>query len=300
MFSNLYFFTSILILLFIIYYDILSIRTIVYHKIQYNLYQLHIIDIDSFIPKPSDIDLYNLLNSKTVLPNLKNLNIIPNRLFQTYYNKDKIPDYIFNNQKLYASNYEYTLFNDKEATNFLNKYFDNRILKRFNLMSKGAHKADLLRYCYLYIFGGIYLDIKIILIKQLDEIFKDKTVFYTCISYDDYTIHNAILASKPRNILFLKLIWYIVNVPLSYIDKHYLIFCRDLYMQIQNDLITKQKKLISGLHLGNSQNYYLFQEKVKSKLDSECKQLDRYGYCASIYDKDEKIFIGRDPNFPWK
>ena len=61
-------------------------------------------------------------------------------------------------------------------------------------------------------------------------------------------------------------------------------------VEIQNDLITK-KKLTSGLNNGKTQNYYLFQEKVKTKIDGECKQLDRYGYCASIYDNDEKIFL---------
>ena len=294
-----YFYASLFLLLFIIYFDILHIRTITYRNIQFHLYQLSIIDIDSFVLNPSNNDLYNLLNLKVELPNFNNLNIIPNKLFQTYNNKDKIPNYIFNNIKLYASNYEYTLFNDYDAIQFLNKYFDNRIIKCFNSMSKGAHKADLLRYCYLYIYGGIYLDIKILLIQPLENIFKINNIFYTCISYDDYTIHNAILASPPRNKLFLYLIWYIINVPLLYIDKHYLIFCRNLYMQIQNDLITKSNKLMSGLNIGKSQNYYLFQEKVKNKLDSECTKLDRYGICASIYDHNNKIFIGRDPNFPW-
>lgn len=299
MFLKLCFFTSILILLLIIYYDMLSIRTNCYHIIQYNLYKFNIIDINSFVPHSTDLDLYNLINLKIQLPEIQNPDIIPNLLFQTYYNKDKIPEYIFNNQKLYASNYEYILFNDKDATNFLNKYFDNRIIKCFNSLSKGAHKADLLRYCYLYIYGGIYLDIKILLMKPLDDIFKIKNSFYTCIAYDDYTIHNAILASRPRNILFLKLIWFIIHVPSIYIKLYYHIFCRHLYVLIQNDL-NINKKLTFGFHNGKTQNYYLFHETVKSKLDSECTQLDRYGYCASIYDKDEKIFIGRDPNFPWK
>lgn len=298
MILNFYFYGSLFLLLFIIYYDILSIRTFCYQIIQYNLYKINIIDIDSFVQNATKIDLLNLLNLKIQLPDIKNPDMIPNKIFQTYYNKDKIPNYIFNNYNLYASNYDYTIFDDKEATDFLNKYFDNIIIKRFNSLSNGAHKADLLRYCYLYIYGGIYLDIKILLIKPLDDIFKVKNIFYTCIAYDDFTIHNAILASKPRNKLFLKLIWYIVNVPLSYIKIYYHIFCRDLYIQIQNDLIIK-KKLISGLNNGKTQNYFLFQEKVKTKLDGECKQLDRYGYCASIYDNNEKIFIGRDPNFPW-
>ena len=124
MILNFYFYGSLFLLLFIIYYDILSIRTSCYQIIQYTLYKMSmsIIDINSLAPKSTDFDLYNLLNLNIKLPDIKNPDIIPNRLFQTYYNKDKIPNYIFNNYNLYASNYDYTIFDDKEAIDFLNKY----------------------------------------------------------------------------------------------------------------------------------------------------------------------------------
>ena len=49
-----------------------------------------------------------------------------------------------------------------------------------------------------------------------------------------------------------------------------------------------------------AQNYYLFQEVCNTKTDSECTKLDKHGFCCSIYDiENQKIFIGRDPNFPW-
>lgn len=287
----------IILLLFIIYFDSYSIKTNTINLTKYFIYRY--VPFIKPIKNPSEYDLYNLLNQNIELPKLDNYDIIPNRLFQTYHTKSQIPIYISDNIKKYATNYEYVLYDDNQAIDFLIKYFDKRIVDRFNNLKLGAHKADLLRYCYLYIYGGIYLDIKIILIENLDSIFTNKSYFYTCISYDDHTIHNAIIASKPRNKIFLKLIWYIVNIPIYYINYYYLSICRDLYIQIQDDLV-KKSKLNEGLNLGKSQNYYLFQEKIKNKIDSECTKLDRYGLCANIYDKEKKIFIGRDPEFPWK
>ena len=161
----------------------------------------------------------------------------------------------------------------------------------------GAHKADLLRYCYLYVYGGIYLDIKTILINPLDDIFKDKECFYTCIDMTSNAMYNAIIASKARNKIFLRLINHILDSYNIQIKYDYLIFCKKLYTVIYNDLIYQ---INIGKNIGESQNYYLFQEICNTKTDSKCLKLDKYGLCCSIYDiENQKIFIGRDPNFPW-
>ena len=75
------------------------------------------------------------------------------------------------------------------------------------------------------------------------------------------------------------------------------LFCNFLNDTILNDLLSCRKKY--GLNIGRTQNYYLFCEQCHNILSSNCSKLDRYGYCCSILDKEKKIFIGRDPNFPW-
>jgi mannosyltransferase OCH1-like enzyme len=119
------------------------------------------------------------------------------------------------------------IFDDKNAIQFLERYFDHRVVQRFHNIKLGAHKADLLRYCFLYVYGGIYIDIKTILIKPLDEIFINKTAFYTCISIKD-SISNGIIASKPRNYIFLKLINNIININPDYPESDGLVFCNFL------------------------------------------------------------------------
>jgi mannosyltransferase OCH1-like enzyme len=238
-------------------------------------------------------NLYKLLNNHD---NNFNNKLIPNILFQTYYDKSKIPQYIFDNIKKYANNYEYILYDDNEAIEFLEKYYSKIVVNTFKKLKLGAHKADLLRYCYLYINGGIYLDIKTILVKQLDEIFIDKTYFYSCISFVK-GIYQGVIASPPRNILFLALINKIVNTWEILIKFNYLIFCEDMFKKIKND--TLNNKLTNGLNKGRLYNYYLFEEKCTSSISDICPKLDRYKRCCSIYDNNNLLFIGRDPNFPW-
>ncbi len=242
-------------------------------------------------------ELLSLLHPTNQLPLLENYNTIPNILCQIYmFYTNPIPQYIFDALNQYASNYKYILFNDKNAIQFLERYFDHRVVQCFHNLKLGAHKADLLRYCFLYVYGGIYIDIKTILIKPLDEIFINKTAFYTCISIKD-SISNGIIASKPRNYIFLKLINNIININPDYPESDGLVFCNFLNDTILNDLLSCRKKY--GLNIGRTQNYYLFCEQCHNILSSNCSKLDRYGYCCSILDKEKKIFIGRDPTFPW-
>ena len=241
-----------------------------------------------------------------------NTNTIPNYLFQTYYDKKKIPQYIFDNVNLYAQNYKYFLLDDNDAIKFLKSYFTYDVVKRFNQLLYGAHKADLLRYCLLYIYGGVYIDIKTILIKPLDEIFKNKTNFYTCISRYTYKndfesyIYQGVLASPPFNQLFLKLINFMVYMPLYYLNfpfkVHYLMVIEHLYSEILNDVQNNNlniNTLSLGENTGKLNTYYFFEESCAKKTTNTCSTLDRYGLCCSIYDNDEKVFIGRDPTFPW-
>ena len=292
----------ICLLLLIIYYDQIQIKCM--HTVRHTVKKFPIWPFFKFYDKskPTQLQLYNLVNIDN-LPILESYDIIPNNLIQTYYNKKKIPQYIFDNIQLYANNYKYILLDDNDAILFLTKYFNIKIVQRFNDLKLGAHKADLLRYCYLYVYGGIYLDIKTILIKHLDDIFTNKTYFYTCLIDFNTVIYNGLVASKPRNPLMLSLILYIINIPLYIVNEPtkfvgYLSFCLDFYKKIQKDLNTKDK-LIDGLSHGNTQSYYLFKEVSMFTLDSTCTKFDRYGACNYIYDKNEKIFFGRDPNFPW-
>jgi len=224
-----------------------------------------------------------------------------NPLFQTYYDKSKIPLDIYYNIKKYAPEYTHVIMDDRDIEVFLSKYYNNNVLKTFHSLKLGAHKADLARYCILYIYGGLYMDIKVELIKPLSEIFTDQALFYSVISKDEDHIHQGIIKSPPNNPLFLSLIDYIVltNNPNNYHD-----FCIDMYKNIKDDIVSnglkRQLAIKEGVNIGNSGNkYYLFREKCLDKFF--CYDgLDQYGFCCFVFDGKEMIIKTRRSSYPWK
>ena len=226
--------------------------------------------------------------------NLKNIPNIPNNpLFQTYHDKSKIPNEIYENIRKYAPEYTHIIMDDNDIRDFLKIYYNKNVLDTFDSLKSGAHKADLARYCILYLYGGLYLDIKTELIKPLKEIFnKGDDVFYSVDAYFDGYIYQGIIKTPQYQPLFLSLIDYICKTknPFLYLD-----FCRDLYVQLEKyikDGIFKDK---------NGLKYYLLKEKCSNIDNSMCYDgFDRYGFCCFIYDKEEPVIKGRRSSYPWK
>lgn len=216
-------------------------------------------------------------------------------LFQTYHNKNKIPIEVFDNIKKYAPEYVHFVLDDNDIKQFLQTYYTKSVYDTFNNLKLGAHKADLARYCLLYIYGGIYLDIKVELIKPITKVFsKGDDIFYSVLADDDTHVHQAIIKSFPKNPLFLSLIDYIVktNNPEIYLD-----FCIDLYKQIAKNI----GKINEGLNIDFNTNfkYYFFRENC-SKDKSKCYDgLDRYGRCCYIMENNISVIKGRRASYPW-
>lgn len=107
-----------------------------------------------------------------------------------------------------------------------------------------------------------------------------------------------VLLQVNQNILFLQLIWYIINIPLYIINipikiNSYASICRDIYIKLQRD--TLDQKLKPGLNYGFHNDYFMLEEKKDPTIITK----DKYGLTYSIYKKSKKIFITRDPKFPW-
>lgn len=217
--------------------------------------------------------------------------LIPKKIYQTYKSKSIVPQKVFENIKKYAPEYDYEFFNDKDCVTFIEKHFPPNVLTAYNKLEHTAHKADLFRYCILYINGGVYLDIKTVLLKPLKDIFKENYV-YSAISILKETIYQGIIASPPKNKFFLDLINYIVDTS---IISEYQMFTHDFYNKILKNINSKIKP---GLNTGK-QNFYLFKEQCTTGFNDCPDGLDRYGRCCFIYDNEEKIFQVRYADFPW-
>jgi mannosyltransferase OCH1-like enzyme len=68
----------------------------------------------------------------------------------------------------------YKIYNNSKARTFLKKYFKPIVLNSYDILIPKAYKSDLLRYCLLYIFGGAYLDVKLILNSIPKKLFQNQ------------------------------------------------------------------------------------------------------------------------------
>jgi mannosyltransferase OCH1-like enzyme len=231
-------------------------------------------------------------SKKLYLTGNKVENPYKNPLFQVYHTKSKIPGIVYENAKKFAPEYTHIVLDDTEIRPILSKYFTKPVLDKFDKL-KGPHKADLARYCLLYLYGGLYLDIKTVLISPLSEIFKNEDYFYTVFANDNKHIYQGLIKTKANHPLFLSLIDFIINNPLIlYHD-----YCRDMYYTIQKDVgrITN-----GGYFKGKSGNeFYIFKEKCSNKFDLCDNKSDRYGLCCNIFDGENKIIKTRFDSYPW-
>lgn len=237
---------------------------------------------------------------------LKNVNSdnIKNPFFQIYINfdKNKIPKDVYDNIKKYAPECTHIIADEVYIENFLKKYYIDSVFNTFKSLKSGAHKADLARYCLLYIYGGIYMDIKIELIKPLNDVFnKGDDIFYSVLSYTGDHIAQGVIKSPPQNPLFLSLIDYVVTTqnPKDFHD-----FCKDLYVKIKTDIRDLHNDTLdirAGLMIGKSgKKYYLFKE-VCEKDCSKCHDgCDTKGRCCFVWDGNTPLIKTRRTSYPWK
>ena len=188
---------------------------------------------------------------------------IPKVIIQTYNNKSKIKNNVYENIKKYAPEY-------KECIEFLHRFditFKNiktsnfNIVDQFKSFKQGAHKADLFRYCYLYQYGGIYLDIKTELIKPLKNIFTQENTLYTVLSIITNSVYQGIIAVYPRNYMIGCLINQCIYSSRIKLIMNYQLFTKFFYKCISKDI--KGSKLKPGKQNTDTENnIYLFQEKT--------------------------------------
>jgi mannosyltransferase OCH1-like enzyme len=124
---------------------------------------------------------------------------------------------------------KYTIFDNAKARTFIRKYFPENVLNAYDTLIPKAYKSDLFRYCILYIKGGLYIDVKLILNKIPKSVF-DKEEYLIAQGkkrkgFHYKPIENSFLYFKnPKNPLLLKCIDQILlNVKKRDKTKHNLL-----------------------------------------------------------------------------
>jgi mannosyltransferase OCH1-like enzyme len=100
---------------------------------------------------------------------------IPKTIYQTWKTKDlsKNCQLVRNNIQKLNPEYEMILYDDNDIDNFIKHNFDNYVYSCYSKLNVGAAKADFWRYCILYKYGGIYLDIDSEILSPFKDLIKE-------------------------------------------------------------------------------------------------------------------------------
>ena len=124
----------------------------------------------------------------------------------------------FKNQK----GWEHRFVTDENAKVFLKENFEESVLHAFEVLIPGAFKADLLRACLLYVYGGVYADVKLFLHYDLDS-FLEGDLVLTKEKGKAWGIWNGFMAAIPKQEYFKNVIDNIVdNVSVKFYGYHVL------------------------------------------------------------------------------
>ena len=95
--------------------------------------------------------------------------------------------------------YQYFFFDALDCKQMIQDYFPEDVLKAYDILLPGAYKCDLWRLCFLYLYGGVYVDCQTMPHKPLREILKPDTLFCSAVDREDFALWQGFLCSAPRH-----------------------------------------------------------------------------------------------------
>jgi mannosyltransferase OCH1-like enzyme len=150
--------------------------------------------------------------------NLKDVNLeIPKKIYQTH----KSFEYIMSKFETKASyfswknnkDFEYYFFDNNDCEKFIKENFDENVYKAYIKLPLNVMKADLWRYCVIYINGGIYADMDAICLDN-PNIFLKKSLLVLA-PENDVHLCNWTFAAPPLSPILKTIIDESVNIILN-------------------------------------------------------------------------------------
>lgn len=185
---------------------------------------------------------YIFQKNDTYIPN------IPKQILQIT-KTDPVDSIVINKIKNTMNIHDYNWFNDNTMYKYISENqleeFPN-IINHIKSLSKGQHKADIFRYYWLYLNGGIFMDDDLMIEKKIEL---DNYTFISVKSYhnDKNLLFNGFIACSKFNQIIYKALkrCYITNN--NELINNYHLFCSQFYIIYEE--------------LKSDQNTYLLQEK---------------------------------------
>jgi hypothetical protein len=201
--------------------------------------------------KAAKTDKYITLESE---PEFHVYAIIPKTLFQTAPQPQQ--DYVIKMIKRYLTpEWTYSYFSDNDILDYfkanpLEDFPD--IETKFQSFKKGAHKADLFRYYYLFINGGVFLDSDAMIYTNIENVVKNYGFFSVNSSCHPGSIFQGIIGSCPKNPVIYRALWHIYNINPDILDADYHYIVKALFRIVNSSPLDCNYKFYRELRDDNN------------------------------------------------
>ncbi len=136
-----------------------------------------------------------------VVPNTATSSAVPRRIIQTW------PTHFVSQSMGFAVDawirlnpeYEYLFYDDEDSLQFIKTNFNSYVIQAYERLESGSAKADLFRYCFLYVHGGVYVHMKAVPQVPLYAIVPPKTTLVLTQATVPEAVASILMASPPQH-----------------------------------------------------------------------------------------------------
>jgi hypothetical protein len=205
-------------------------------------------------------------------------------LFLTFSSADRVPAETFARFANAAEPYFRLRFFDDEGCVRALQAWDGVFrgaADHFQRLTSGAHKADLFRYCALFVLGGAYLDIDVVPLVPLHKIFEVPiTRLQTCAAYNRALTFQAVLAAPAGHSVMRNCAEDVLAAPFDAEDFGFVEFLREELERFVGD---------APLRIGDGA--YVDLRLLREECDPPCRVYDREGTLLAR---------SKDDKYPWR
>lgn len=143
----------------------------------------------------------------------KGKRLIPKIVHQTW--KEHITPELYPKKNVFQSSWkqkgwEHRFYTDDDVITFIKTHFPQEVLEAYNILIPTAFKADLFRYCVLFIYGGVYADYDVLCESDLDHAIDPEVGFFVPVDIDR-CLWNGLIGSIPGHPFIAAAIETVVN-----------------------------------------------------------------------------------------
>jgi len=225
--------------------------------------------------------------------NLKNTykSVIPLNIYTCWHTSDLPPKMKENVELLKFMNPEFNvhLYNNEMCLNFIKQHFNKSVYIAYQMLKPDSYKSDLWRFCVLYIYGGIYMDIKYKCINNFKLISLTESQHFAA-DRPKNCMYTAIIVTQKRDPIMLNCIKQIVeNVKNNFYGEGALwptgpALFGDVILKGNFSPIVDMKFANCGLFISHKGSAIL---KIYDDYREEQKKYQQFEYYSVLWDKKD-------------